>query len=124
MRIEAGLLALSSLAALTGSEVGLVAESAADAGLVLVGGSERWEVGFSAGASITLQRGGRANRVDLSAFEDARLEYLVSVGDGGAWVGAGALSSRRPLAVRLRLASGGRVWRPLVWTASEWPVPQ
>lgn len=124
IRIEASLLALGSLAALTGGEVWMGAESAENVGFALVGTDKRWQVDLSEGPSIALQQRERTNRVDLSPFEDVSLEYLVRRGDGGAWVGAEAISSAELVAVRLRLASGRRVWRPLVWAASEWPVPQ
>lgn len=55
-------------------------------------------------------------------FEDVRLEYLIHGQEGGSWSAAPAMAAKEVLAARLRLEQGARVWRPLIWSASEWPT--
>lgn len=123
MNIEAALVDLHALATLAGSEVGMSLRAAGDEGFELERGETlRWMVALDEGPdapAIELRRGERASLVELSGFEAVSLEYLVPMGAMADWVTPARTGGQPPLAARLRLSSGDRVWRPLVWIASD-----
>jgi hypothetical protein len=57
-------------------------------------------------------------RADLATFDEAQFEYLERPSPGASrWI-ASSQSPGVPLAVRMKLRLGDRIWRPLIWIAS------
>jgi hypothetical protein len=57
-------------------------------------------------------------RADLATFDEAQFEYLERPSPGASrWI-ASSPSPGVPLAVRMKLRLGDRIWRPLIWIAS------
>jgi hypothetical protein len=122
--VQATLIELQALAGLAASDIGMIATSASPGGFALVGSIDpnltvtvRLQT-IAASARVELSRGDKTSSVDLSVFEAAAIEYLATSSQPGRWSDAAGVGANQMRGARLRLTSGIRVWRPLLWIES------